>query len=169
MDDQDKMLDISSAAEVLSDSEDSDSTEVTTTQEVNTDSSQALILTNLESLIRGHLSSMNKINTEAKKHKEMVDSVLANDSTFREHTERAKEANQIKSATRAQIMKQPSVVSVANKVKALKAEVNELQAELSEYLQEYQRMTGATEIEDEAGELMTIVNYPKLIKKSSKR
>lgn len=134
--------------------------------EVNSD---AIILLNLESLIKGHISSIEKLQLEARQHKEMLDSGMANDPTFKDHSEKAKTATQIKSATRAQIIKQPSMLTLSNKLKNFKAETRELQTELSEYLQEYQRLSGANEIEGEDGELREIINEAKLIKKSSKR
>lgn len=131
--------------------------------------SDAIILLNLESLVKGHISSLEKLQIEVRKHKEMLDSALANDPTYKEHSEKAKEANQIKSQTRAQIMKQPSMMTLSNKMKNFKSEARELQIELSEYLQEYQRLSGTNEIEGEDGTLREIVNEAKLIKKSSKR
>jgi len=129
----------------------------------------AIVLLNLESLIRGHISSIEKLQVEARKHKEMIDNALNNDPTYKEHFEKAKEANQIKTATKAQIFKQPSMMMLVNKVKNMKAEQRELQTELSEYLKEFQRLSGANEIEDEQGELREIINEAKLIKKSAKK
>lgn len=129
---------------------------------------QAAILVNLEGLIKSHIASIDKLNEDAKKHKEMLDDVFENDETFRLHSEQAKEAARIKSATRAQIMKQPSVYEMAEKVKSMKSEIKELKAALSDYLQEYRRMSGLTEIEGEDGEPREIVFTAKLIKRNSK-
>lgn len=129
----------------------------------------ALILLNLESLIKGHITNIEKLQLEARKHREMIEDGLAGDATYREHVERAKEANKVKAATRSQIMKQPSMITLSNKAKNAKAESRELEIELSEYLQEYQRLSGASEIEDEAGELREIINEAKLIKKASRK
>lgn len=136
-------------------------------EKTNPSENDAIVLMNLVSLIKSHITNIENLQAEARKHKEMLDNVFLNDATFREHSDRAKEANLQKSATRTQIMKQPSVVSVANKAKAVKAEIKELQVELSEYLQEYQRLSGSTSIEDDKGEVRQIVNESKLIKTSA--
>ena len=114
------------------------------------DQSQASVLINLEQLIKSHISGVDRLKEEVTKHKGMLDDILANDQTYKEHTERAKEASKIKAATRAQIMKQPQVAELAEKVKSLK---------------EYQRMSGVNEIEGEDGEVREIVYVAKLIKK----
>ncbi len=130
--------------------------------------SQAAIIINLEQMIKNHVSSIDRISEEAKKHKEMLDDIFENDETYRAHSEAAKEAAKIKSATRAEIMKQPQVFELAEKVKSLRSEVKELKAALSDYLQEFRRMSGANEIEGEDGEVREIVYNAKLVKRNSK-
>ncbi|KKR83803.1 MAG: hypothetical protein UU73_C0003G0238 [Candidatus Daviesbacteria bacterium GW2011_GWA1_41_61] len=129
------------------------------------DQSQASVLINLEQLIKSHISGVDRLKEEVTKHKGMLDDILANDQTYKEHTERAKEASKIKAATRAQIMKQPQVAELAEKVKSMKVEINEMEDALSDYLKEYQRMSGVNEIEGEDGEVREIVYVAKLIKK----
>jgi hypothetical protein len=75
----------------------------------------------------------------------------------------------VKATTRQQIASQPSVIAIANKVKSLGQDIKERQAALSDYLLEYQRMTGANEIEDNDGQIREIINSAKLIKRSSKK
>lgn len=135
---------------------------------VEADQSQAIILTNLESLIKSHISSLERDMDEFKKQKEMYDSVFENSATYREHSEKAEEANKLKSATRSEIMKQPGVIAVASKMKDIRAEISELRNELSEYLQEYQRMTGANQIEDDNGIIRDISISAKLVKRGGK-
>ena len=79
-----------------------------------------------------------------------------------------KEVNKIKSQTKAQIMNQPSVLQLSNKIKNARSEIKERQGALSDYLKEYQRMTGATEIEGRDGKIREIVNDAKLIVRSDK-
>jgi flagellar biosynthesis GTPase FlhF len=132
------------------------------------DNNDAMVLLNLEDMIKGNISQSEKLQGEIQEQKEMLDNVLANSETFREHSEAAKEANQIKSATRAEIMKQPSVMQVAHKVKDMKAELSEINASLSEYLSEYQRLAKTNIIQYDNGEEREIINSCKLIKRSSK-
>lgn len=138
------------------------------TQEIlPTTESPSQILVNMESLIKGHISTIDKLTTEFKKLKEMLDDIFSNDPTFGEHNKAAKEAAKVKQNTKAQILKQPQAADLDKKIKELKGELKENQASLSDYLQEYARMSGVNEIEGEDGEVREIVYTAKLIKKSS--
>lgn len=130
---------------------------------------EAIVLINLEEMIKNNVARMDELQGEIREQKEMLDNVLVNSETYRDHVEKAKEANQIKSQTRAEIMKQPSVLQVAHKVKDLKAELSELQSSLSEYLGEYQRLAQTNIIETAEGDEREIINIHKLIKRASKK
>lgn len=125
------------------------------------------ILLNMESLIKGHIATIEKLTDEARKHKEMLDDIFANDPTYQEHDKAAKEAAKVKQGTKQQILKQPQAAELDKKVRELKSELKENQGSLSDYLQEYARMTGVNEIEGDDGEVREIVYSAKLIKKSS--
>lgn len=125
------------------------------------------ILINMESLIKGHISTIDKLNEEAGKLKSMLDDIFNNDPTFKEHEKLSKEAAKVKQNTKAQILKRPQAADLDRKVKDLKSEIKENQASLSDYLQEYARMSGVNEIEGDDGEVREIVYTARLIKKSS--
>jgi hypothetical protein len=132
------------------------------------DQNDAMVLLNLEDMIKAHIARISKLEAETREQKEMLDNVLANSEVYREHSEAAKEAAKIKSATRAEIMKQPSVMQVAAKVKDMKSELSEIQSTLSEYLAEYQRLAKTNIIEAEDGEHEIVPKY-KLVKRASKK
>ena len=125
------------------------------------------ILLNMESLIKGHIATIDTLSTEAKKHKEMLDDIFNNDPTFQEHDKLAKEAAKVKQGTKQQILKQPQAAELDKKIKELKSELKENMGSLSDYLQEYARMAGVNEIEGDDGEVREIVYNARLIKKSS--
>lgn len=125
------------------------------------------ILLNMEGLIKGHISTIDSLTEEGKKLKDMLDDIFANDPTFQEHDKLAKEAAKVKQNTRQQILKQPQAADLNKKIKDLKADIKENKASLSDYLQEYARMSGVNEIEGDDGEVREIVYTAKLIKKSS--
>ena len=133
------------------------------------DDSQATVLLSLESLIKSNITSTDKLRLEANEQRQMLEDVFLSNATYQEHLKVAKEAAKLKSGTRAQIMKQPSVMAIANKVKSISSDIKERQAALSDYLQEYQRLTGANEIEGEDGELREIVNSSKVVKRTAKK
>lgn len=127
----------------------------------------AMVVINLESMIKSHISSLDRLREEMDKHSSMLKDIFENDPTYKEHSERAKEAAKIKSATKAQILKQPQAADLNEKVRSFKSQIKETEDALSDYLGEYQRMTGVNEIEGEDGEVREIVYVPKLVKKSS--
>lgn len=130
--------------------------------------STAQVIINLESMIKSHIDSLEKLSEEIRKHKEMLDDIFANDPTYQEHLKQAEEVNKVKNATKAQILKRPQAHELDQKVKGLKNDLKENQASLSDYLGEYQRMSGVNEIEGDDGEVREIIFTAKLIKKSSR-
>jgi DNA repair exonuclease SbcCD ATPase subunit len=126
------------------------------------------VLMSLEEMIKNNIESIDKLRNELKQQREMFEDSFNNNPTYRENSERVKEVNKVKSTTRQQIMNQPSVLQLANKIKSARAEIKERQGALSDYLKEYQRMTGATEIEGRDGKIREIVNDAKLIVRSDK-
>lgn len=130
------------------------------------DSSQ--IMLNMEGLIKGLIAQNQKLDEELKKNKEMLDDIFSNDPTYQEHAEKAKEAAKVKSNTKKEILKRSQAAELDAKVKSLKSQIKENQASLSDYLQEFARMSGVNEIEGEDGEVREIVYTAKLIKKSWK-
>lgn len=138
-----------------------------TVEEGNEAGSNAQILVNMESLIKSHISAIDKLSVELKKHKEMLDDIFDSDPTYKEHSDKAKEAAKIKSATKAQILKKPQAADLDKKIREFKAQLKENQESLSDYLQEYARMSGVNEIEGEDGEVREIVYVAKLIRRPS--
>lgn len=159
MDDQNQNDDVVVDAEV-------EETEVVAEPEAVGD---AAVLLNLEEMIKNYIVSLDKLREEKKKLQEMFDDSFVNNPTYRENAEKAKEALKVKATTRQQIASQPAVIAIAQKVKGLSADIKESQNSLSDYLLEYQRMTGANEIEDNDGQIREIINSAKLIKRSAKK
>lgn len=126
------------------------------------------VLLNLEQLIKTHITRIDNLKVERKKQKEMIDDILINDETYKQHNENAKKAAKIKAATKAQILIRPNVSSVADKLKNLTTEAKELEMALSDYLREYERLSGSNEIETDDGDVRQIVYVAKLVKKSSR-
>lgn len=132
------------------------------------DGNDAALLVKIEEMIKTHTAQIDSLQEEITKRRDMVNDVFTNDETFQEHDKVAKEAARIRSNTRKEISKRPDVADVVNKLKDLKLEQKELKEGLSDYLREYQRLSGSNEIEGEDGQLREIVFVAKLIKKSSK-
>lgn len=128
----------------------------------------AVLLTKIEEMIKTHLSQIGELQEQITKYRDMVNDIFAQDETYQEHDKTAKEAARIRSNTKKEIMKRPDVADLANKLKSLKSEQKELKEGLSDYLREYQRLSGSNQIEGEDGELQEIVFVAKLVKRPGK-
>ncbi len=120
---------------------------------------------NLESLIKSYIAKMDILEKELKEKNRMLKDAFESDAIYKEHADKAKEANRIKSATREQILKQPSLAKLGERIKDLRFDVNEQQAVLADYLTQYQQQTGANQIEVGDGEVMDIITVVKLSKR----
>lgn len=137
------------------------------TQE-STSNNDAVLLSRIEEMIKTHTSQITDLQEEITKYRDMLNDILANDETYQEHDKAAKEAARIRSNTKKEILKRPDAADYSNKLKSLKSEQKELKMGLSDYLREYQRLSGSNEIEGEDGQLRQIVFVAKLVNKSSK-
>lgn len=146
---------------------------VETSQEVaveatpNEPQSEAELIISLTNLINANLAEISNIEKELARHKEMVDSVLENDQTYKDHAEKAKEAARIKSNTKKEIFKRPDVKHVVEKLGELKENLTDTREELSNYIQEYATASGQNYFEAEDGSIQEIVYVAKLRKKSA--
>ncbi|MGI5826257.1 MAG: hypothetical protein ACOX50_02490 [Patescibacteria group bacterium] len=122
----------------------------------------------LENLIKNYLSRIDNLKQELKKQSDLFKDSFESDAVYKEHEEKAKEAAKLRAETKQQILKQPTLASLAEKIDEIKNEIKELQETLSDYLLQYQKMTGFSQIETDQGETLIIVNSAKLVKGSSK-
>lgn len=134
-----------------------------------TDGAQAAnTILELESMIKNTISTVDRNKEELKKYKEMIASALTNDERYREAEAKVKELAKEKGKAKLNVMQNQATRNIAEKAKDLSLEIKEANLGLSEYLREYQRMTGQSEIEGEDGEVREIVYTAKLIKKQKK-
>jgi hypothetical protein len=145
-------------------------TEIAASDIVTPDSSeplsQAELVVSLTGLINSNLKEIENLEQEMSRQKEMIDSVLSNDSTYKEHEEKAKEASRIKTNTKKEIFKRPDVKHVVEKLNELKENLTDTKEELSNYIQEYATASGQNYFEAEDGTIQEIVYVAKLRKKS---
>ncbi len=134
-----------------------------------TDPGAAQVMLDLEQLIKTNVANIDRGKAELKKLREMENSALENDETYRLHNEEAKKAAKQKSATKAQIMQLPANKQLADKIRGIAEDIKEADGALSDYLREYGRMSGTNEIETEDGQIREIVYLAKLIKKSNRQ
>lgn len=123
----------------------------------------ATVSLNLESLIRGHLTSIDKLRVQVKELNDTINNILSSDPTYKDHSDKAKEASKVKSGTKSQIMKRPEVMQTVGKLNEARMELKDQQATLSDLLAEYQRTSGQDSIEMEDGRVKKIVFTAKLV------
>lgn len=146
--------------------DDEDTIEVTDNPQPETGTN---VIIELESMIKSHISGIDSRKSELKKYREMLASTLASDQTYQEHERLAKEAAKVKNGTRQQLMKLPANTQIMEKVHDLALEIREMDTALSDYLKEYERMSGSNEIETDDGTVRQIVYVAKLIKSPSRK
>lgn len=129
----------------------------------------ANVLIELESMIKSHIGGIDSRKTDLRKYREMLTSALASDETYQEHERLAKEAAKVKNGTRQQLMKLPANAQIQEKVRDLAVEIKEMDVALSDYLKEYERMSGSNEIETDDGMVRQIVYVAKLVKSQSRK
>jgi DNA-binding ferritin-like protein len=134
--------------------------EIVTTSSSNDDST---VLLSLEEMIKSNIASLETLREEMRKIREMFEDTFSGDPLYIEKAEEAKKAAKGKSEVRARIMQQPSVKEMADKIKHIRSEVAERSGALSDYLQEYQRISGLTQLEVD-GQMHQIVNSSKVVK-----
>ena len=120
-------------------------------------------LTTITELITNYLNRVDKDRDELKKLRQMFTDSFENDVVYRGHAEKAKEAIKVKNATKAQLLKQPAVAELREKIKSLSESVKEAVNSISDYLQEYQRLSGLNSFETPDGKVRQIVYTAKLV------
>lgn len=128
--------------------------------------SSVMVLESLQNLIKDNLSKADRLQDELSKHKEMLESALNNDEVYKQHAEAAKVATKQKTATKAEILKRPENATLNAKIKELAAEIAEIKESQGSYLQEYMRLSGSNEIETDDGQVLQIINQPRLVRRN---
>lgn len=150
--------------DVQGDVVDGEIVEVNSPAPVATDDNNASDFLNLDGLIKRYISQIDKLKKELKEKKDMYNDSLEGDSVYHEQEEKAKEANQLKNSTKLQIVKQPAIAELSEAIGGIRDSIKEMEETLSDYLLQYQKQTGFSEIETDDGQRLIIVNKAKLVK-----
>ena len=132
------------------------------------DQNVSTVITDLESMIKSHITGIDTRKKKLKQLREMIASTLASDSEYKDLEGKAKAAAKEKNARKTEIMHASGNTQIMEQTHDLSTEVKEMDEALSDYLREYQRMTGVNEIETNEGDTREIVYIAKLVKKSSR-
>lgn len=123
------------------------------------------VVSSLDEMIRLSFRRLNELQNEAKKLKDMVEDALAGSEAYKIVSEKAKETINEKTQIRKNLLSIPEMISLLNKNKEISSEIKEKRISISDYILEFQRLSGANEIDLGDGEVMQIENSAKLVKK----
>lgn len=157
-----------SAEEVVTPAEEAIKTLSTETALEETQSS-SLRLLDVEGIIKRHLVDIEKLQAEIKDQRSMFEDSFNNDANYKSLADKAKEANRQKNAAKQVLLKTPAMRELDEKIKSEKEELSEMQQAVSDYLLEYQRLSGSSQFETDNGEVLEIVQVTKLVRKSKHR
>jgi hypothetical protein len=144
-----------------SDDDEPDELPVRTSPETN----QAMGIMQIEGYINAQMTDIAKLRDMMKDISSSYNDAFANDASYRDLDAKAKEAAKAKNNYKKQMMGDPALQDLANKLDGMKSEMRDLQTALSDYLREYNRVSGMTQFETKDGEILEIVNVFKLVKK----
>src|SRR5690349_825885 len=113
-------------------------------------------VSSLKEMSLKYLESIEKLKREIKEANEMLKDALAGDAAYHDASEKAKEADKKRQVEKKRVQSRPEMVSLALKVKDLKSELREKKQSLSDYLLEYERLSGKQVIEKPSGEQLSI-------------
>ncbi len=128
---------------------------------------EAQSLLSLDATIKEKIERIEKLREEIRPHKEMLNSYLENDDTYREATALAKKASANKSEVKKRLLGTPQGKDLSSKVETMSSDIKEEEESLSDLLREYQKTTGSSEFEGSDGELRQIVLQARLVRKTN--
>lgn len=124
-------------------------------------------LVTLESLIKGHYESMERLKHELRASREMYKDGFDNDPGYREKQEAVKAANKERLKVREAIASNPNNVALKQKIVNLREDFKDQQETLSELLLDFNSKTAATQLEIFTGQIFEIVRKAKVVRKRS--
>ena len=136
-------------------------TQSETVSNLNNDSGITLI--SIESLITRSHAQLNSLKKEMNQFKDMLDSILDSNHEYRQKFEAAKLATKDRNAVKTEIMKDPKAQDIVKKLKDYRDRQKELKDALSDYLKQYQQLSGSNQIEGPDGVIREIVYTARLI------
>lgn len=126
-------------------------------------------LIKITNLIKSHLSGIERAKKELSAQKTMLEDSLSNNPEYREKSDVVKEATKAKNVVKQKIINKPELMDLSAKIKDASLTIKDSQKALSDYLQEYARLSDSRQIEDENGEIIEIIYTAKLVRGTKKQ
>jgi hypothetical protein len=121
-------------------------------------------LLSITNLVKTHINKIALTTETLRRSSEMLNDILENDENLRGLTEKTKEANAAKNKAKQMVLNIPQAKDLSEKMKEAKISLKEMKDALSDYLTEYQRLSGSSEFEDDTGQIHKIVYVAKLVR-----
>lgn len=128
------------------------------------DTKTALGIMQVEDLINRQMADIDKMREEVKLLKSSFEDAFKNDAKYREFDEKVKEATRLKKTYVLAMKKDPSITAAEQSFMSKRDDLKDAQQGLSEYLREYNRISGLTQFETQDGQVLQIVQVFKLVK-----
>jgi len=122
------------------------------------------VISRLKDMILKHLEGIKDLEKKIKEGNQMVNDTLTGNSAYHAADESAREVLKKKLTVKRQIMSTPQMVSLAVKMKDMRQERKERKSSLSDYLLEYERLSGANVIDTPRGEQLSIFKEAKAVR-----
>ncbi|MFA5827959.1 MAG: hypothetical protein WC841_01165 [Candidatus Shapirobacteria bacterium] len=133
------------------------------------DNQTSQTLVSVESLINSYNSRLDTLQTQQKQFKEMLNSILDNDTDFQTIAKEASKQAKLKMIAKQKVLKLSEAAQTVDKMKECQTQLREIKTALSDYLSQYVTLSGTNQIEGMDGVLRQIVYTAKLVKISGKK
>ncbi|HRS23190.1 MAG TPA: hypothetical protein P5562_03485 [Candidatus Woesebacteria bacterium] len=118
----------------------------------------------LQNLINAHYQRLDNLSRELKQQKEMLNDLLEKDEEFVQAEEEAKKTAKVKALAKKKILLRPEARALVEKIKDNQFQIKEIKLALSDYLAQYMREAGTTQIAAPDGSSYRIVYTARLVK-----
>jgi len=112
------------------------------------------VIQNLEAMIKDQVYTIKFKSEERKAGVEQIDSILQNDSNYRDLTVEIKDLTKKRNVLKKKVKSQNNAIS--SKIDERTTEIREMKEALADYCSEYHRLTGSDEIELPDGKILRI-------------
>jgi hypothetical protein len=110
----------------------------------------------LKELSLKYIESIGELKGQIKEANQMIKDALVGDVAYLDASEKTKEVQKKLTVEKKRVQSRPDIIQLAIKLKTMRDELKEKKSSLSDYLLEYERLSGADVIDGPKGEQLSI-------------
>ena len=133
------------------------------------DQNKGQTLVEVESLILRYIGDMEKLRQEIKDQKDMFESAYKGDANYSKKAEEQEKVKREVAATKEVLLKTPAATEAQAKANELKDELKGIQETITTLLKQRQKLTEATQIIRDDGEVFEVKTKLSLVKVNPKK